>query len=106
MKEAILTVLVGTFGIVGIIYAAVTNADVKGYTDVHGCTGECYERYTAKYGTFSEQLEAKRVAMQMESPADKGGKLYVNCNIFRYNLPHYLPHFLGAESSFFEIFLK
>jgi len=81
MKEAILTVLVGTFGIVGIIYAAVTNADVKGYTDVHGCTGECYERYTAKYGTFSEQLEAKRVAMQMESPADKGGKLYVNCNM-------------------------
>ena len=81
MKHAILTAAIGIFGIVGIIYATVTNAEVKGYTDVHGCTGECYERYTAKYGTFSEQLEAKRVAMQMESPADKGGKLYVNCNM-------------------------
>ena len=81
MKHAILTAAIGIFGIVGIIYATVTNAEVKGYTDVHGCTGECYERYTAKYGTFSEQLEAKRVAMQMEGPADKGSKLYVNCNM-------------------------
>ena len=70
MKHAILTAAIGIFGIVGIIYATVTNAEVKGYTDVHGCTGECYERYTAKYGTFSEQLEAKRVAMQQETPAD------------------------------------
>jgi len=81
MKHAILTAAIGIFGIVGIIYATVTNAEVKGYTDVHGCTGECYERYTAKYGTFSEQLEAKRVAMQQETPADRGGKLYVNCNM-------------------------
>ena len=81
MKHAILTASIGIFGIVGIIYATVTNAEVKGYTDVHGCTGECYEKYTAKYGTFSEQLEAKRVAMQMEGPADKGSKLYVNCNM-------------------------
>ena len=56
MKHAILTAAIGIFGIVGIIYATVTNAEVKGYTDVHGCTGEWYERYTAKYGTFSEQL--------------------------------------------------
>ena len=81
MKHAILTAAIGIFGIVGIIYATVTNAEVKGYTDVHGCTGECYERYTAKYGTFSEQLEAKRVAMQQETPTDRGGKLYVNCNM-------------------------
>tara|TARA_B100002019_G_C21267975_1_gene600462 strand:- start:1282 stop:1713 length:432 start_codon:yes stop_codon:yes gene_type:complete len=81
MKHAILTALIGIFGIVGIIYATVTNAEVKGYTDNHGCWGECYEEYTAQYGTFSEQLEAKRVAMQTESPADKGAKIYVNCNM-------------------------
>ena len=81
MKHAILTTLLGLGGLGGILYAAYENADVKGFTDVHGCTGECYERYTAKYGTFSEQLEAKRVAMQQETPADRGGKLYVNCNM-------------------------
>ena len=37
------------------------------------------KKYTAKYGTFSEQLEAKRVAMQSETPIDKGQKAYVNC---------------------------
>lgn len=73
--------LVGILGIGGILYTAIINADVSGYGDVHGCWGECYEEYTAKYGTFTEQLEAKRVAMQTETPADKGAKIYVNCNM-------------------------
>ena len=81
MKEATIVFLVGSLGLFWILNLAYANADVKGYTDVHGCTGECYERYTEKYGTFAEQLEAKRVAMQQESPADRGGKLYVNCNM-------------------------
>ena len=38
-------------------------------------------QYTEQYGTFSEQLEAKRVAMQQETPADRGAKIYVNCNM-------------------------
>ena len=81
MKHSIAMLLVGILGIGGILYTTIINADVSGYGDVHGCWGECYEEYTAKYGTFSEQLEAKRVAMQMESPADKGAKIYVNCNM-------------------------
>ena len=81
MKEALMATAVGVLGLGGILYATVTNAEVKGYTDNHGCWGECYEEYTAKYGTFSEQLEAKKVAMQSETPADKGGKIYVNCNM-------------------------
>ena len=81
MKHSIAMLLVGVLGIGGILYTAIANADVSGYGDVHGCWGECYEEYTAKYGTFTEQLEAKRVAMQTETPADKGAKIYVNCNM-------------------------
>ena len=81
MKDIFLPILIAIVGISGLLYGAYQTADVKGYTDNHSCLGECYEEYTAKYGTFSEQLEAKRVAMQMESPADKGAKIYVNCNM-------------------------
>ena len=81
MKDIFLPILIAIVGVSGLLYGAYQTADVKGYTDNHGCWGECYEEYTAKYGTFSEQLEAKRVAMQMESPADKGAKIYVNCNM-------------------------
>ena len=81
MKHSIAMLLVGVLGIGGILYTAIANADVSGYGDVHGCWGECHEEYTAKYGTFTEQLEAKRVAMQTETPADKGAKIYVNCNM-------------------------
>ena len=81
MKHSIAMLLVGVLGIGGILYTAIANADVSGYGDVHGCWGECYEEYTTKYGTFTEQLEAKRVAMQTETPADKGAKIYVNCNM-------------------------
>ena len=81
MKDIFLPILIAVLGVSGLLYGAYQTADVKGYGDVHSCFGECYEEYTAKYGTFSEQLEAKRVAMQMESPADKGAKIYVNCNM-------------------------
>ena len=81
MKDIFLPILIAIVGVSGLLYGAYQTADVKGYTANHGCWGECYEEYTAKYGTFSEQLEAKRVAMQMESPADKGAKIYVNCNM-------------------------
>jgi len=81
MKHSIAMLLVGVLGIGGILYTAIANADVSGYGDVHGCWGECYKEYTKKYGTFTEQLEAKRVAMQTETPADKGAKIYVNCNM-------------------------
>ena len=81
MKDIFLPILIAVLGVSGLLYGAYQTADVKGYTDNHSCFGECYEEYTAKYGTFSEQLEAKRVAMQMESPADKGAKIYVNCNM-------------------------
>ena len=81
MKFSIAMMLIIILGIGGILYTTIMNAEVSGYTDVHGCWGECYEKYTAEYGTFSEQLEAKRIAMQGESPADKGAKIYVNCNM-------------------------
>ena len=81
MRELITAFLVGCLGLFWILNLAYANADVKGYTDVHSCTGACLIKYHEKYGTFTEQLEAKRVAMQQESPADRGGKLYVNCNM-------------------------
>ena len=81
MKDIFLPILIAIVGVSGLLYGAYQTADVKGYGDVHSCFGECYEEYTAKYGTFSEQLEAKRVAMQTETPADKGAKIYVNCNM-------------------------
>ena len=81
MKDIFLPILIAVLGVSGLLYGAYQTADVKGYGDVHSCFGECYEEYTAKYGTFSEQLEAKRVAMQTETPADKGAKIYVNCNM-------------------------
>ena len=55
MKDILLPVVIGAIGISSIAYAAYTNLDYKGYKDVHSCYGECYEEYTAKYGTFSEQ---------------------------------------------------
>ncbi len=81
MKEATIAFLVGRLGLFWILNLASANADVKGYGDVHGCWGECYEKHTEKYGTFSEQLAAKRLAMQTETPADRGAKIYVNCNM-------------------------
>jgi len=79
MKETIMAALVGIIGLISILAFAYESADVKGYGDVHGCWGECYEEYTAVNGTFKEQLEAKRIAMQSETPADRGAKVYVNC---------------------------
>ena len=81
MKELTIAFLVGSLGLFWILNLAYANADVKGYGDVHGCWGECYEEHTEKYGTFSEQLAAKRLAMQTETPADRGAKIYVNCNM-------------------------
>ena len=71
MKDIFLPILIAIVGVSGLLYGAYQTADVKGYEDVHSCWGECYEEYTAKYGTFTEQLEAKRVAMQMEVPQIK-----------------------------------
>ena len=81
MKTTLIAIFGVCLGSAAIISMAYANADVKGYGDVHGCWGECYEEYTEKYGTFSEQLAAKRLAMQTETPADRGAKIYVNCNM-------------------------
>ena len=79
MKETIMTALVGILGLIGILGFAYGEVEYKGYGDVHGCWGECYEEYVRVNGTFTEQLEAKRIAMQSETPADRGAKVYVNC---------------------------
>ena len=81
MKTTLIAIFGVCLGSAAIISMAYANADVKGYGDVHGCWGECYEQYVSINGTLSEQLEAKRIAMQTETPADRGGKLYVNCNM-------------------------
>tara|TARA_A100001234_G_scaffold8758_1_gene7183 strand:+ start:2221 stop:2652 length:432 start_codon:yes stop_codon:yes gene_type:complete len=81
MKHSIAMILTGILGLGAILYTTIMNAEVSGYGDVHGCWGDCYLQYTEQYGTFSEQLEAKRVAMQQETPADRGAKIYVNCNM-------------------------
>ena len=68
MKFSIRMMLISVLGIGGILYTTIMNAEVSGYTDVHGCWGDCYLQYTEQYGTFSEQLE-KRVATQQETPS-------------------------------------
>ena len=80
MKDILFPILLMIAGTISIIVLAYESTDYKGYDDVHTCFGECYEKYVIKYGTLTEQLEAKRVAMQTETPADKGAKTYVNCN--------------------------
>ena len=81
MKDILFPIVVGLLGLLSILVFAYDAAPYKGYKDVHACSGECYEAYTLKYGTFAEQLEAKKVAMQTETPANKGAKIYVNCNM-------------------------
>ena len=52
MKDIFLPILIAIVGVSGLLYGAYQTAYVKGYTDNHSCFGECYEEYTAKYGTF------------------------------------------------------
>ena len=80
MKDILFPILLMIAGTIAIVVFAYESTDYKGYDDVHTCFGECYEKYVIKYGTLTEQLEAKKVAMQSETPADKGAKTYVNCN--------------------------
>tara|TARA_B100000282_G_scaffold167569_1_gene121293 strand:- start:165 stop:599 length:435 start_codon:yes stop_codon:yes gene_type:complete len=81
MKDVFLPVIIGVLGISGLLYGVIETAEVKGYSNIKNCTGECYEEYVRVHGTLTEQMAAKRLAMQTETPADKGGKLYVNCNM-------------------------
>ena len=81
MKDVFLPVIIGVLGISGLLYGVIETAEVKGYSNIKNCTGECYEEYVRVHGTHSRTNEAKRLAMQTETPADKGSKLYVNCNM-------------------------
>jgi len=79
MKEVIFPILLGITGIATIILFAYNTTPYKGYESIHSCFGECYEAYTLEYGTFSEQLELKRLASLEADPIDMGSKVYVNC---------------------------
>ena len=53
--------LLGSLGIFGFFGSVIyPDLEVKNHPRVHGCTGECYEKYVAEYGTTVEQLIAKR----------------------------------------------
>ena len=56
-------VLVGCFAFMlffaGVIYP---DMEYKNVPSTHSCYGECYEEYIRVNGTFSEQMEAKKVA--------------------------------------------
>ena len=79
MKEIIFPILLGITGIIAIVLFAYNTTPYKGYESIHSCFGECYEEYTLEYGTFSEQLELKRLASLEADPIDMGSKVYVNC---------------------------
>ena len=79
MKEIIFPILLGITGIIAIVLFAYGTTPYKGYESIHSCFGECYEAYTLEYGTFSEQLELKRLASLEADPIDMGSKVYVNC---------------------------
>ena len=79
MKEIIFPILLGITGIATIILFSYNTTPYKGYESIHSCFGECYEAYTLEYGTFSEQLELKRLASLEADPIDMGSKVYVNC---------------------------
>ena len=62
MKDILFPILLMIAGTISIIVFAYESTDYKGYDDVHTGFGECYEKYVNKYGTLTEQLEAKKVA--------------------------------------------
>ena len=48
----------------GLFFAGVIYPDmeVKGYSRIHSCYGECYDEYIKVNGTFTEELEMKKLA--------------------------------------------
>ena len=60
MKDILLPIIIGILGISGLLYGVIENAEVKGYTDVHSCWGECYEEYVRVHGTAVEQLKRQQ----------------------------------------------
>ena len=63
-----------------IAYAAYTNLDYKGYEDTI-VVMENAMKSILQVWNFFRTIRSKRVAMQSETPIDKGQKAYVNCNM-------------------------
>ena len=59
MKDVFLPVIIGVLGISGLLYGVIETAEVKGYSNIKSCNGECYEAHVAKYGTVVEIERAK-----------------------------------------------
>ena len=79
MKFSIAMMLVSILGIGGILYTTIMNAEVSGYGDVHGCWGECYEEYTAEYGTFSEKRRELQCRLKLPQTKVQRYMLTVIC---------------------------
>ena len=54
----------------GVIYP---DLEVKGYSNIKSCNGECYEAYVAKYGTVVE-IERAKAELQMSEANEQKRK--------------------------------
>jgi len=52
--------------------------EVKGYSNIKSCYGDCYVAYVEEYGTLTEQMEAKRLADASDPFSDIRG-LWAGC---------------------------
>ena len=75
MKLYIITILVAMFSLLAWTYS---NLEYKGYARVHGCTGECYEKYVAEFGTPAE-IEMRKQAVNATDEFSSIRGLWAGC---------------------------
>ena len=82
--------------------------EVKGYSNIKSCYGECLKEYEKKYGTFREQMEAKRLANASDPYSDIRG-LWAGCAACHGSDGQGIaafPKLAGQSSSYIEKALK
>ena len=75
MKLYIITILVAMFSLLAWTYS---NLEYKGYARVHGCTGECYQKYVAEFGTPAE-IEMRKQAVNATDEFSSIRGLWAGC---------------------------
>ena len=75
MKLYIITILVAMVSLLAWTYS---NLEYKGYARVHGCTGECYQKYVAEFGTPAE-IEMRKQAVNATDEFSSIRGLWAGC---------------------------
>ena len=75
MKLYIIAILVSMVSLLAWTYS---NLEYKGYARVHGCTGECYQKYVAEFGTPAE-IEMRKQAVNATDEFSSIRGLWAGC---------------------------